>query len=62
MEQLNALYFGDMFGTIEKTFNDINSTLSNNREEIKEMAYRTQMNEDDTMQEAEARQEERDGE
>lgn len=62
MEQLNALYFGDMFGTIEKTFNDINSTLSNNREEIKEMAYRTQMNEDDTMQEAEARQEEQDGE
>lgn len=47
MEQLNALYFGDMFGTIEKTFNDINTTLAGNREEIKDMAYRTQMNSDD---------------
>ncbi|MCQ4637415.1 hypothetical protein NE619_11830 [Anaerovorax odorimutans] len=62
MEQLNALYFGDMFGTIEKTFTDINATLSNNREEIKEMAYRTQMNEDDTMQEAEPHQEDQSGE
>ena len=42
MEQLNALYFGDMFGSIEKTFNDISTTLTSNREEIKEMAYRTQ--------------------
>lgn len=58
MEQLNALYFGDMFGTIEKTFNDINTTLSNNREEIKEMAYRTQTNQDDVMEEAEPESEE----
>lgn len=47
MEQLNSLYFSDMFGTLEKTFQDINHTLTNNREEIKDMAYRTQMNEDD---------------
>ena len=46
MEQLNALYFGDMFGSIEKTFNDISTTLESNREEIKDMAYRTQMDKD----------------
>jgi vacuolar-type H+-ATPase subunit H len=46
MEQLNALYFGDMFGSIEKTFNDISTTLESNREEIKDMAYRTQMEKD----------------
>ena len=46
MEQLNALYFGDMFGSIEKTFNDISTTLESNREEIKDMAYRTQMEQD----------------
>jgi hypothetical protein len=46
MEQLNALYFGDMFGSIEKTFNDISRTLESNREEIKDMAYSTQMNKD----------------
>ncbi|MEG0829068.1 MAG: hypothetical protein RSD88_00400 [Anaerovoracaceae bacterium] len=47
MDQLNSLYFGDMFGTIEKTFTDIGATLSTNREEIKDMAYRTQTNADD---------------
>lgn len=52
MEQLNSLYFADMFGTLEKTFTDINATLANNREEIKDMAYRTQMNEDGVPQEA----------
>lgn len=62
MEHLNALYFGDMFGTIEKTFTDINSTLSNNREEIKQMAYRTQANEDDIMQEVEPSADSRDAE
>ena len=49
MEQLNALYFGDMFGTIEKTFQDINTTLNSNREEIQDMAYRTQTNQDNVM-------------
>ncbi len=52
MEQLNSMYFADMFGTLEKTFTDINATLASNREEIKDMAYRTQMNEDDSVQEA----------
>ncbi len=48
MEQLNALYFGDMFGSIERTFNDISTTLTSNREEIKDMAYRTQMDQENT--------------
>lgn len=60
MEQLNALYFNDMFGTIEKTFTDINATLSNNRDEIKDMAYRTQMNEDSMEEPAPMQQESED--
>jgi len=46
MEQINAQYFGDMFNNLEKTFESINTTLSDNRNEIKEMAYRTQMESD----------------
>ena len=57
MEQLNALYFGDMFGSIEKTFNDISTTLTSNREEIKEMAYRTQNGQEEP-QEAEYEEDE----
>jgi len=43
MDHLNAVYFSDMFNNLEKTFDNINSTLSANRNEIKDMAYRTQM-------------------
>jgi vacuolar-type H+-ATPase subunit H len=43
MDQINAQYFGDMFNNLEKTFESINSTLANNRNEIKEMAYLTKM-------------------
>ena len=57
MEQLNGLYFGDMFGTIEKTFNDINTTLASNRDEIKDMAYRTQMNQEEAPVQSEPVQE-----
>jgi len=42
MEELNAMYFSDMFNKLEKTFDNVNATLANNREEIKEMAYRVQ--------------------
>lgn len=45
MEQLNVMYFGDMFNNLEKSFDTINNTLSNNRNEIKEMAYRAQAEE-----------------
>lgn len=41
MDELSATYFEDMFGKLETTFNEVNATLSENREEIKEMAYRT---------------------
>jgi len=43
MEHLSSLYFGDMFSSIEKAFNDINAALEANREELKEMAYRAQV-------------------
>ena len=47
MDQINAQYFGDMFNNLEKTFESINSTLTDNRNEIKEMAYRTKMESDE---------------
>lgn len=43
MDQLNAIYFNDMFSNLQKTFDQINSTLSENRNEIKEMVYKTQI-------------------
>ena len=43
MEELNARYFGDMFNDLERTFDAINITLADNRNEIKEMAYKTKM-------------------
>ena len=42
MEHLSAIYFGEMFTSIEKAFDDINSALAANREELKDMSYRTQ--------------------
>ena len=43
MEHLSSIYFGEMFTSIEKAFDDINSALAANRDELKDMAYRTQM-------------------
>ena len=43
MDQLNAVYFTDMFNNLEKTFENINGTLAANRNEIKDMAYRAQL-------------------
>lgn len=43
MDQLNAIYFNDMFSNLQKTFDQINSTLSENRNEIKEMVYKAQL-------------------
>ncbi len=42
MDELNMRYFGEMYSNLEKTFEEINGTLSENREEIKELAYKTQ--------------------
>ena len=36
-----------MFTSIEKAFDDINSALAANRDELKDMSYRTQVNADD---------------
>lgn len=47
MEHLSSIYFGEMFTNIEKAFDDINSALAANRDELKDMAYRTQMNADE---------------
>ena len=47
MEHLSSIYFGEMFASIEKAFDDINSALAANRDELKDMAYRTQVNADD---------------
>ena len=43
MSNLNTQYFGDMFNTLETTFESVNTRLTDNRSEIKEMAYRTQL-------------------
>lgn len=42
MDELNVRYFGEMYANLEKTFESINQTLSSNRDEIKELAYKTQ--------------------
>ncbi|MDR1573921.1 MAG: hypothetical protein LBS24_06385 [Clostridiales Family XIII bacterium] len=43
MEQLNAAYFGDMFTSVQRTFEGINRTVQENRLEIKDLAYKTHM-------------------
>ncbi|MBQ8151592.1 MAG: hypothetical protein IJ070_02375 [Firmicutes bacterium] len=40
MENLSSIYFGEMFTSIEKAFEDIGSALEANRAELKEMSYR----------------------
>ena len=42
MDELNMRYFGEMYANLEKTFEQINQTLSDNREDIKTLAYKTQ--------------------
>lgn len=43
MDQLNSVYFHDMFGNLQSTFEKINSTIADNRNEIKDMVYRAQV-------------------
>lgn len=47
MDQLNSVYFHDMFGNLQSTFDKINTTISDNRNEIKEMVYRSQSESED---------------
>ena len=42
MDELNMKYFGEMYTNLEKTFNEIGQTLTANRDEIKELAYKVQ--------------------
>ena len=44
MDSLRDEYFKKMFDDLEATFNGVGDTLASNRDEIKEMAYRTTMN------------------
>ena len=50
MDELNMKYFGEMYSSLENTFNTINSTLEANREEMKELAYKTQNDIDDVVE------------
>ncbi|HHX13914.1 MAG TPA: ATPase [Clostridiales bacterium] len=43
MDQMYSDYFNDLYGSIQKTFDQINNTLNDNRNEIKEMSYRTEV-------------------
>ena len=45
MEYLNVQYFGEMFTNLQNTFDGINDRLSENRNEIRDLSYRTQMEE-----------------
>ena len=42
MDELNMKYFGEMYTNLEHTFQSIGQTLNANREEIKNLAYKTQ--------------------
>ena len=45
VEQLNSQYFGEMFANLQRTFKNIDERLSENRGEIRELSYKTQMEE-----------------
>lgn len=47
MDELNLKYFGEMYGNLEKSFVSINDVLVANRDEIKEMAFKTQNDQED---------------
>ena len=47
MDQLNSVYFHEMFGNLQNTFDKINGTITENRNEIKEMVYRAQSESED---------------
>ena len=42
MDEMNMKYFGEMYSNLEATFAHINETLAANREEMKNLAYKTQ--------------------
>jgi hypothetical protein len=46
MDEMNLKYFGEMYSNLEKTFENISQVLQGNRDELKDMAFRTQSGED----------------
>lgn len=50
VDRMNDLYFNDMFTNLEKTFDQINATIGENRAEIKDMMYRAQLEESGRIQ------------
>ncbi|MDO4396262.1 MAG: hypothetical protein Q4C51_05710, partial [Clostridia bacterium] len=42
MDEFGMKLFGEMYGQLEKSMENVNGILKNNREEIKTMAYNTQ--------------------
>ena len=45
MEYLNSQYFGEMFSNLKQTFEGIGDRLAENRDEIRKLSYKTQMDE-----------------
>ena len=45
MEYLNSQYFGEMFTNLKQTFEGIGDRLAENRDEIRQLSYKTQMDE-----------------
>ncbi len=50
MESLSSIYFGEMFSSIEKAFEDIGAALEDNRAELKEMSYKASTGVEETPQ------------
>lgn len=46
VDQLYALYFNDMFNNLQKTFEQVNGMLTDNRNEIKDLMYKSQVEDD----------------
>jgi vacuolar-type H+-ATPase subunit H len=45
MEYLNGQYFGEMYTNLQNTFQGIGDRLAENRNEIRDLSYKTQMDE-----------------
>ena len=45
MDYLNSHYFGEMFSNLQNTFEGVNDQLSENRNEIRDLSYKTQVDE-----------------
>ena len=59
VDNLNVKYASQMYEYLEKSFEDINSQLQKNRDELKDMAVRTKNGEDWIYEEKEKKEEEK---